>query len=91
MGMIGVFLNIDEARVAPSLREVSEKLDGTEGEIVLDFTSVSRMDSSALRAIEELSRQADKKRVKVTLRGVNIDVYKVLKLMNLTRRFSFVN
>ena len=54
MGMIGVFLNIDEARVATSLHEAGEKLDGAEGEIVLDFTPVRRMDSSALRAIEEL-------------------------------------
>jgi anti-anti-sigma factor len=91
MGMSGVLLNIDEVRVAPSLREVGEKLDGTEGEIVLDFTSVRRMDSSALRAIEDLSRQADKKRVKITLRGVNIGIYKVLKLMKLTGLFSFAD
>ena len=90
MAMTGVFLNVDEARVGLSLHEVGEKLDGTEGEIVLDFTSVRRMDSGALRATEELSRQADKKRVKVTLRGVNIGVYKVLKLMKLTQQFSFV-
>ena len=91
MGMIGMLLNIDEATATPSLREVGEKLDGTKGEIVLDFTSVRRMDSSALRAIEDLSRQADKKRVKITLRGVNIGIYKVLKLMKLTGLFSFAD
>jgi len=90
MATTGVFLNVDETRVGLSLHEVGEKLDGTEGEIVLDFASVRRMDSSALRAIDDLSRQADKKRVKVTLRGVNIGVYKVLKLMKLTQPFSFV-
>ena len=34
---------------------------------------------------------ADAKTVKVVLRGVNVDVYKVLKLVKLTPRFSFVN
>ena len=89
--MIPVFLNVDETRMVPALREAGEKLDGAEGEAVLDFSSVRRIDSSALRAMEELARIAEEKTVKVTLRGVNVDVYKVLKLVKLTRRFSFVN
>ena len=89
--MIAVFLNIDETCVVPALREAGEKLDGTEGEAVLDFSSIRRIDSGGVRALENLIRLADEKSVKVVLRGVNIDVYKVLKLMKLTRRFSFVN
>ncbi len=91
MAMIAVILNIDETRMVSALREAGEKLEGTEGEAVLDFSSVRRIDSSALGAMEELARIADEKSVKVALRGVNIDVYKVLKLVKLTRRFSFVN
>jgi anti-anti-sigma regulatory factor len=91
MAMNAVFLNIEETRVVPALREAGEKLDGTEGEVVLDFSSVRRIDSNALPVIEELARIADEKSVKVVLRGVNIDVYKVLKLVKLSRRFSFVN
>jgi len=34
---------------------------------------------------------ADDKTVKIVLRGVNIEIYKVLKLVRLTRRFSFVS
>jgi len=89
--MIAVFLNIDETRVVPALREAAEKLDGTEGEAALDFSTVRRIDSRAVRAIEELARLADEKNVKVVLRGVNVNVYKVLKLVKLTGRFSFVN
>lgn len=89
--MNAVFLNVDETRVVPALREAGEKLDGTEGEVALDLSPVHRIDSSALRAMEELARIADEKNVKVALRGVNVDVYKVLKLVKLTRRFSFVN
>jgi anti-anti-sigma regulatory factor len=89
--MTAVFLNIDDVRVVAALREAGEKLDGTEGEAVLDFSSVSRVDPAAVRALEDIARVADEKNVKVVLRGVNVDVYKVLKLMKLTRRFSFVN
>jgi anti-anti-sigma regulatory factor len=91
MAMTAVFLNIDDQRVVPALQVAGEKLDSTQGETVLDFSSVRRIDSSALRALEEFARLADEKAVKVVLRGVNVDVYKVLKLMKLTRRFSFVN
>lgn len=89
--MKGVLLNIDEMRVVSALQEAGEKLDSSRGETVLDFASVRRIDSSGLRALEELARMADEKAAKIVLRGVNIDVYKVLKLMKLARRFSFVN
>ena len=89
--MTAVFLNIDETRVVGALRDVAAKLDGSEGETVLDFSSVNRVDSGAIRALEELARVADEKKIKIVLRGVSIDVYKVLKLMKLTRRFSFAN
>lgn len=91
MAMTAVFLNIDETRVVGALRDVADKLDGSEGETVLDFSSVNRVDSGAVRALEELARVADDKKIKIVLRGVSVDVYKVLKLMKLTRRFSFAN
>ena len=50
-----------------------------------------RIDPSALRAMEDFAGIADDKGVKVVLRGVNVDIYKVLKLVKLTSRFSFVN
>ncbi len=89
--MMAVFLNIDEQRVVLNLQEAGGNLDSTQGEAVLDFSSVRRIDSSALRALEEFVRIADEKAVRVVLRGVNVDVYKVLKLVRLTGRFSFVN
>ena len=91
MALTAVLMNIDEKRLGPALEEAGTKLDGADGEAVLDFSSVRRVDSSALRALEEFARIADEKAVKVALRGVNVDVYKVLKLMKLTRRFSFVS
>jgi anti-anti-sigma regulatory factor len=91
MAMNAVWLNIDGERVVHALQEAREKLDSAEGEIVLDFSSVRRVDANALRAMETLAGAADEKTVRVVLRGVNVDVYKVLKLMKLARRFAFVN
>ncbi len=67
------------------------KLDGLEREVVLDFSSVRRIDPSVVRAMEELAGIAEDKGVKVALRGLNVDVYKVLKLVKLASRFIFVN
>jgi len=91
MAMIDVWHKIEEASVVRALKEAGEKLDSTEGEVVLDFSSVIRIDASGLIAIEEFANKADDKGVKVALRGVNVSVYKVLKLMKLASRFSFVN
>lgn len=85
-----VVLNIDEKRIVPVLQEAAGNFAGY-GETVLDFSSVRRIDSIALHTLEEFARVADDKAVRVLLRGVNVDVYKVLKLVKLTQRFAFVN
>jgi anti-anti-sigma regulatory factor len=90
MAMIAVWLKIDETRVVQALQEAGEKLDSVEGEVALDFSSLRRIDPSAIRALEEFANRADDKSVKVVLRGVNVSVYKVLKLVKLGSRFSFV-
>lgn len=91
MAMIAVWPKIDERCVVQALHEAGEKLDGAEGEVVLDFSSVRRIDSGVLAGLSEFAALADDKNVKVALRGVNVDVYKVLKLVKLASRFSFVN
>jgi anti-anti-sigma regulatory factor len=91
MAMMAVFVKIDEERIVQALQEAGEKLDNVESEVVLDFSSVRRIHASALRGMEEFAGMADDKGVKVALRGVNVDVYKVLKLVKLASRFSFVN
>jgi anti-anti-sigma regulatory factor len=89
MAMIDVGFKIDEERIVQALQEAGEKLNS--GEVVLDFSSVRRIDASALRALEEFAGITDDKGVKAVLRGVNADVYKVLKLVKLGSRFSFVH
>jgi anti-anti-sigma regulatory factor len=90
MTMIPVGLEFDGESVAHALQEAREKLDSTEGDLCLDFSSVRRIDPSALREMEALAGIADDKAVKVVLRGVNVDIYRVLKLMKLAPRFSFL-
>jgi anti-anti-sigma regulatory factor len=82
---------VDGQRVAQSLQEARENLNSAEGEVLLDLSLVRRIDPRGLHAVEDFAVAADAKSVKVALRGVNVDVYKVLKLARLTRRFSFVN
>jgi len=78
-------------RVVEALQEALAKMDGAAGEVVLDFSAVQRLDTGALKVMEQLAGQAEVRSVPVVLRGVNVDVYKVLKLMRLAHRFTFAN
>jgi len=88
---IAVLRKVDKESVPSILQEIQKSLDRTQGEVVIDFSSVSRLDGSALRSLAEFAGKADTASVKVVLRGVNVDVFKVLVLMKLNSRFSFVN
>ena len=90
MATIAVMFKIDGEGVLPALQQARERLDTADGQAVLDFSTVCRVDPAALSAMEELASIADGRGVKLTLRGVNIDVYKVLKLAKLAPRFSFL-
>jgi anti-anti-sigma regulatory factor len=81
----------DDQDLNSALERAKEKLHSAEGELVLDFSGVGRVDWNALQAMEAFARKAEEKAVKVVLRGVNVDVYKVLKLVRLTSRFSFLS
>jgi len=80
---------LDEKQLVPILQDLAQKLDRAGSELVLDFSAVHWIDSKAVRAIDELAQKADEKAVRIVLRGVSVDVYKVLKLVRLTPRLSF--
>jgi anti-anti-sigma regulatory factor len=90
MATIAVMLKVGGEGVVHALQEAGEKLDTANGQLVLDFSSVLRIDPAALAAMEKLAGMADGKAVRLALRGVNVDVYKVLKLAKLAPRFSFL-
>lgn len=76
--------------IAEPLQELFGKIEGGGRELTLDLSSVERLDAAALGEMERLAAAAEAKSVKVAVRGVNVDVYKVMKLMNLAPRFTFV-
>jgi anti-anti-sigma regulatory factor len=89
MGSTAVALKNDAGLVLPLLIEARKQVEKGTKEIVLDFSSVCRIDTTALRALEDFIRMADEKSVKLTLRAVDVEVYKVLKLQKLAGRVSY--
>jgi anti-anti-sigma regulatory factor len=77
--------------IVNSPREALEKLDTAHGELFLDLSTIRRLDAAALGDLEKLAAAAEAKSVKIVLRGTGVDVYKVIKLMRLAARFTFVN
>ncbi len=90
MDMRIVSLKVYEERMVESLGQLSTELKGAD-DVILDFSPVHRIDPAALEALAEFVDTADEKDVSVVLSGVNIDVYRVLKLARLTQRFSLVS
>ena len=84
-----VSLNVDRERVDILLQEAVDKLERPGGDLVLDFSSVRRIDCGVLRALEKFAALAGEKSVTPVLRGVNVHLYKTLKLLKLAGRFSF--
>jgi len=89
MGTTPVVVNINEQRLVLALEQAAKQLDDGASDITVDFTSVRRMDASHVRRMEDLAHS--EKGVKIVLRGVNVDVYKALKLLKLTNHFLFVS
>jgi anti-anti-sigma regulatory factor len=82
-------MTIDPERVATMLRqEAVEMVNGAEPNVTLDFSGLRRIDSNAVTALEELAVLAESRSVHITLQSVNTDIYKVLRLLNLTCHFS---
>ncbi len=84
-------LLVDSECPDKTLREATATIAGINGELVLDFSEVQYINPKALRALEELAEEAERAQVAVVVRGVNVQVYKVLKLARLTSQFSFIN
>jgi anti-anti-sigma factor len=83
-------LKIDANNVVTDLLEAKESLDGRQ-ELALDFSGVNRIDSAGLEGLQSFAHTAEDKKAKVALCGVNVSVYKTLKLARLTPWFSFEN
>lgn len=88
--VVSMVCSVEGSRVTESLRNVLGSLDGAD-ELVIDFSQVRRLDAGALQVLDQLAEQAAARSVPVVLRGVDVTVYKVLKLIRLAPRFGFGN
>jgi anti-anti-sigma regulatory factor len=84
-------LKVDEELAVEALQAARDMLEHADGEVVMDFSAVQRIDARTVKALEDLANKADDRQVRVALCGVNVDAYKVLKLVQLAQRFTFVN
>lgn len=82
-------ISLEEGLVPPAMDSARIKFDESEFGAVLDFSLIERLDSSSLTAVRELSQRARDGHSKVILRGMNVEVYKALKLAKLTSGLSF--
>jgi anti-anti-sigma regulatory factor len=89
MATISETPNLERADIIQAVRQCCEQLESADGELVLDLSELRRIDPQILNAIEELADAAERKGVKIALRGVSVGVYKVLKLLKLASQFSY--
>jgi anti-anti-sigma regulatory factor len=82
---------LEVQNLAVALQKAAQILESNPGDLELDFSSIRRVDTVALRSMENLAQMGQQKTAKIVLRGVNVDVYKTLKLAKLAQRFSFVS
>ncbi len=90
MAVVAEVFKIDHEHVLKSLQECEDKVRDPQGELLLDFTTVEKLDTSSLRELEKLAGIMERQKAKLVLRGVNVSLYKVLKLARLTDHLRFV-
>lgn len=82
---------IDGEHVAQQVIDIRAKLAAEGPEVLLDFFLAQSLDPAGIQALEELAGAADIENAKIVLRGVNIEMYKVLKLAGLSDKFTFID
>jgi len=80
-------ISLEEKLIPASIE--SGRIEVDESRTVVDFSRVERLDSNSLASVRELAQRAEDSESKVIVRGLNVEVYKALKLAKLTSGFSF--
>jgi anti-sigma B factor antagonist len=70
-----------------SLMEIVEKQDTRK--LILEFTAVRFMSSQALGVLLQLKKSMDSVRGKLVIAGIRPELYKVFKITNLNKMFTF--
>ena len=90
MATTAAWMKVDQDSAITALRDAVQKVEASNGDVMVDFSSVRRIDAGVVRIMEELATRAEERGAKIALRGVNVTVYKVLKLVKLSSRFMFL-
>ena len=91
MTTVADWITIDAETAAASLRRIAEVGPNKDAQLRLDLSQVKRIDEPTLTALGALAFDAESLHSQIVLRGVNADIYKVMKLMNVAQRFQFVS
>ncbi len=83
-----VWIQVDPGNMQGFRDAAAERLTREDGEVVLDFSAVKRIDTNGVRTLEDLAGLADEQSVRLVLCAVNMDIYRVLKLLKLAQRFT---
>jgi anti-anti-sigma regulatory factor len=87
-----ILITVDgDGGLAAALEQAAGRLNPAEGDVLVDLSEVARVDAAAIRALKGLVQAAEGNGVTISLRGVNVGVYKVLKLMKHSGRVQFVS
>ena len=89
MPVSSILLEMDKTQLGTVLERAIGMLGGSDSELTLDFTSVDRVGPDDLKLLEKVGTVAAGKSARVVLRGINVRIYKALKIANLTERFGF--
>lgn len=90
MATVAVLVKLEEGTLAATLEEASGRLEDGEREVVVDFSSIDRLSAVEMHAIDEFTRTAEEKGLKVIVRGLGVDLYRALKLARLSSRLALV-
>ncbi len=82
-------VNVEPGRMVECVEQAILQLVREDGDVVLDFSRVERLDAATLHAIQKLAEISAARGVKPVLRGVRVETYKVLKLMQLANRLTY--
>ncbi len=82
-----MLVELGPGQITAALQKLQRDLAA--GQAVLDFRTVQRLDVDDMRALEDLGNRAAEIKACLVLRGVNVDLYKAIKLMKTTARFSY--
>jgi anti-anti-sigma factor len=90
--MASTLIRVDGRNTASSLAEALKALPAAAGaEVVLDLSTVGRVDTAAVGALGDLAAAAAARKLELTLHGVAVDVYRVLKLTGLAAKLRFMH